>query len=102
MADEAGAAAEAEAWGLTVKTLEPGSYAVRVPGGGGAAVADLKAAIHAAQPHLPPPARQRLLFCGRALQDARRLADCGLADGLTLHMVERPEGAPVLAQHLLE
>ena len=48
MADEtagAEAGAEAEAWGLTVRTLEPGSYAVRVPGGGGAAVADLKAAI---------------------------------------------------------
>ena len=74
---------------LQVKTLAPATHAVELPRGAG-----LGALRGALEPLTGvPPARQRLLFLGRALRGDGGLEAAGVRDGSVLHMVETPEGA---------
>ena len=36
-----------------------------------------------------PPYQQRMLFAGREMRDAQTLAECGVRDGATVHLVLR-------------
>lgn len=88
MGDE-GTPAPGAALRLQVKTLAPATHAVELPRGAG-----LGALRGALEPLTGvPPARQRLLFLGRALRGDGGLEAAGVRDGSVLHMVETPEGA---------
>jgi len=78
---------------LEVKALVAGAgpamHRVELPAGAG-----LGALRGALEPLTGvPPARQRLLFMGRAVQGDAGLEAAGVRDGSVLHMVETPEGA---------
>ena len=94
MADASGAGVSALR--LKVKTLAPAEYSLSLDEA--ATVGDLKNEV--ARHSNVEAERQRILFCGRVLADnEKKLVECGLKDGHTLHMVERPPDAPSQPQN---
>lgn len=70
---------------LTVKTLTGKSIIVDYDGD--PTVAEIKLQIEAKEG--VPPAKQRLIYAGRALEDDRHLSDYGMTPGSTIHLIIR-------------
>lgn len=85
------AAAHSDSFNINIKTLNPhATHEISVSSSDH--VVDLKTTIEGITG--VPPARQRLLYLGRALVDnAQTLGSAGIQSGHTLHMVERPAAA---------
>lgn len=81
---------------LTIKSLKP-PQTFTLSAAPTDTVADLKAQL-AAQPNAPPASSQRLLYKGKALQDARLLREYDLPESATLNLMSTAP-APTQALH---
>ena len=81
---------------VKVKTMQPATYDVELASN--STVGNLKEQVQSASS--VDVDRQRILFCGRVLSDNdKSLGECGVKDGHTLHMVERPPDVPPQPQN---
>lgn len=82
---------------LTIKCLKP-ALQIPITASLSDSVADLKAAIAAANPAAPVPDAQRLLIKGKALADSKLLKEYDLADGAVINLLAKAVPAPAPSQ----
>lgn len=87
----------AETLSLNIKGPSDTKLAVSVPAD--ASVADLKAAVEAADASFPKD-QQRLIFSGRVLKDEDPISKYGIKNGVAIHLVCPPSLFPLFPPRL--